>query len=285
MEDIQKLQKKILSWYKKNGRDLPWRKTKNPYRILVSEVMLQQTQVGRVFEKYREFLKQFPTVMSLAKAQTSDVITAWKGLGYNRRALFLQRTAQEVVEKYKGRFPRDLTTLKTLPGVGDYTARAILSFAYDGQVPMMDTNHRKFYQRVLFGRTPRTDKKLLGIASDILPKNRAYYWNQALMDLGQYVCTEKRPGCRLPWLAEVCKACAGVGRPKKVIKKKVVKFRNTDRYYRGRIVDALREKGVLAPAEIKKVCSDISFERMKKITQKLEDDGLIKRRKKRIVLP
>jgi len=285
MQDIEKLQKKILTWYSQNGRPLPWRKTRNPYRILVSEVMLQQTQVERVIPKYREFLKQFSTVKKLANAKASDVIKAWKGLGYNRRALFLQRTAKEVVQKCGGRFPKDLDTLKTLPGVGDYTARAILSFAYDQQVPMMDTNHRKFYQRVLFGRTPRTDKQLLRRACEILPKDRAYDWNQALMDLGGYVCTEKRPGCQLDWLQVHCKACAGVGRPVKKQKKKVVKFRDTDRYYRGRIIDALREKESLTSIQARKICADISADRFEKILTKLESDGLIKRIKKRIVLP
>ena len=148
----EQIRKKILTWYAIAKRDhFPWRKTRNPYKILVSEVMLQQTQVSRVIDKYREFLRVFPNAKKLSDAKASEVITAWAGLGYNRRALFLQKTAKAVREVHGGRFPKYLEMLKTLPGVGDYTARAVLSFAFEQPVPMMDTNHRRFYQRVLFG--------------------------------------------------------------------------------------------------------------------------------------
>ena len=155
----KKIQQRVLHWYKQNKRNLPWRQTHDPYHILVAEIMLQQTQVQRVIEKYQSFLKRFPTVQKLARAKASSVITEWKGLGYNRRALFLQRSAQSVVKDHGGRFPRTISELVSLPGIGDYTARAVLSFAFKKPVPMMDTNHRKFYSR-LFPKA-KNDKELI----------------------------------------------------------------------------------------------------------------------------
>ena len=197
---------RLLGWYVEHQRDLPWRRTEDPYNILVSEVMLQQTQVSRVLEKYREFLHAFPTVQALAKAKTSAVIKTWKGLGYNRRALFLQRTAQAVVNEHGGTFPQTLEALVKLPGVGDYTARAILSFALDKQVPMMDTNHRRFYSRVLHGIKKVKDKDLLVDALVLLPKKKAYDWNQALMDFGSSICLTRKPRCEVCPLQKYCKA-------------------------------------------------------------------------------
>ncbi|NBU65707.1 MAG: A/G-specific adenine glycosylase, partial [Chloroflexia bacterium] len=129
----------LIAWFGANGRDLPWRHTRDPYRVLVAELMLQQTQVERVIPKYHAFLAQFPDVATLASAPTSAVITAWQGLGYNRRALYLQRTAQAVVSQYAGIFPRDVATLKQLPGIGDYTSGAIACFAYEQDVAFLDT--------------------------------------------------------------------------------------------------------------------------------------------------
>jgi len=286
LEDRRNMVRSVLRWYRKNGRDLPWRRTRDPYKILVSEIMLQQTQVHRVMQKYTEFLKAFPTVEKLAAAKPADVIRIWKGLGYNRRALYLQSAAQMVVDRHAGTFPSELQTLKQLPGVGEYTARALLSFAFGESVVMMDTNHRRFYQRVLFGRTPRSDEKLLRMAEQTFPKRSAYHWNQALMDLGQFVCTERSPVCKLPFLEKYCRACAGVGRPpKKIPRKNTVRFRDSDRYYRGRIVDALREEGKIIDSTLERLCGDISVVRKEKIIDKLEKDGLIKRLKASIVLP
>ncbi|MEK7083678.1 MAG: hypothetical protein AAB932_00390 [Patescibacteria group bacterium] len=172
----QRLCTSILHWYPRHWRDLPWRHTRDPYRILVSEIMLQQTQVDRVIPKYKEFLKRFPTLKHLAKAPVSEVIKAWKGLGYNRRALFLHQTAREIVLAYGGKFPRDLMLLKQLPGIGDYTARAILSFAFDEPMPVLDTNHRKFYQRTFFRGNVKKDAILLKKAIEII------HWLRPLPD-------------------------------------------------------------------------------------------------------
>lgn len=248
--------------------------------------MLQQTQVERVKEKYREFLMAFPTVKKLAVAPTSEVIRVWKGLGYNRRALFLQKTAQAVVEKYNGKFPEDLVLLKELPGVGDYTARAILSFAFDKPVAMMDTNHRRFYQRVFFGLDTKKDAFLLEEAEIILPTKKAYDWNQALMDFGSMICTTQRPACEVCPLKKECAAYPGIlSAVTEKKKKKTIPFRETDRFFRGRIIDLLREQERVSVGILAQTFGELPAERLERILLQLERDGLILRQKRDIVLP
>ncbi len=289
----------ILAWYKKNGRhELPWRQTTNPYHILVSEIMLQQTQVTRVITKYQEFLAAFPTLETLATAKTSAVITAWKGLGYNRRALFLQKTAKAVVEDHAGIFPQDLETLKTLPGVGDYTARAVLSFAFDVKTPMMDTNHRRVYRRTLLGRKEISDKELLPHAEKLVKviKQRAwkghsvvYHWNQALMDLGSHFCTTRNPKCEECPAKAWCKAYPDILTKGDILKpnqkKKSIRFEDTDRYVRGRMIDLLRDKGRVSFPTLRKKFAQVEVKRYRNILEKLEKDGLIKREGNGMVLP
>lgn len=298
--DIKHIQSTLLSWYEEKGRRLPWRQTRVAYRILVSEIMLQQTQVDRVIEYYKRFLKMFPTVKALAEAKTSDVITAWAGLGYNRRALFLQRTAQAVRERHAGRFPQDLDALKALPGVGDYTARAILSFAFGKPVPMMDTNHRRFYGRLFFGKEIPKDKDLLVFAEALFAdlnmddgSTRSYDWNQALMDFGSAICLSKEPQCGICPLQQYCQTYPLVQSGewqkmqavKKKNKKKVIPFKDTDRYIRGRIVDLLRQKEHISLNAAQKAFADVEKTRFDKIIAKLNDDGLIKIEKNRMMLP
>lgn len=286
----QLITKALFSWYNTNQRaHLPWRQTRNPYYILVSEVMLQQTQVERVIIKYHEFLTAFPTTKALASAKTSDIIKTWKGLGYNRRALFLQKTAIAVETDFGGVFPQDIATLKTLPGVGDYTARAILSFAFEQLVPMMDTNHRRFYQRVFFGLEAHKDKELLAYAETILPKRKAYDWNQALMDFGSLVCTTRNPKCEDCPLIQYCAAYPEIlsvdFSQKKVKKKKTIPFKETDRFIRGRVIDYLREHDRGEYLTIRELFDHVTDERFARVAQKLEKDGLIKRQKDVMLLP
>lgn len=281
---------KILTWYKKHKRTLPWRKTRNPYNILVSEVMLQQTQVDRVVPKYKEFLKQFSSIRALAVAKPSDVIKAWAGLGYNRRALYLQKTAQAVVSLYKGKFPRDLELLKELPGVGDYTARAILSFAFDQPVAVLDTNHRKFYQRTFFGENLQRDKMLLKKAEEIIPRinlqssifnnqfSVVYHWNQALMD---FMSAVARHAPEVTWYEEAFPVAPKKTKPKNL----QVKFELTDRYARGKIIDGLRERHRIRPSTLRSRFPHIGKERLERIVLGLEKDGLIRREKGYILLP
>lgn len=148
---VEEFQKTILDWFDERGRhDLPWRKTTNPYRILVSEVMLQQTQVDRVKEKYREFLKHFATPKKLAAASPAEVLAVWKGLGYNRRALYLKRAAEMIVTGYRGRFPREVSEIEKLPGVGHYTARAVAVFAFNQPHVFIETNIRRVFIHFFF---------------------------------------------------------------------------------------------------------------------------------------
>ena len=184
------LQSALLAWFAENGRDLPWRRTRDPYAILVSEVMLQQTQVARVLERYPRWLERWPTAAALAAAPAADVLRAWSGLGYNRRALNLQNAARRVVEL--GEFPRAIDELERLPGIGPYTARAIACFAFDAQVTALDTNVRRVLERSL------------GTTDAAPPPGRAWDWNQALFDLGAQVCLARVPRCETCPLAASC---------------------------------------------------------------------------------
>jgi A/G-specific adenine glycosylase len=187
---MQWMQDALLDWFSGAARDLPWRRTRDPYAILVSEVMLQQTQVARVLERYPPWLERWPTPAALAAAPAADVLRAWSGLGYNRRALNLQNAARRVVEL--GEFPREIAELERLPGIGPYTARAIACFAFDAQVTALDTNVRRVLERSL------------GTTDVPPPPGRAWDWNQALFDLGAQVCLARVPRCDRCPLAVSC---------------------------------------------------------------------------------
>jgi A/G-specific adenine glycosylase len=180
----------LLAWFAEHGRDLPWRRTRDPYAILVSEIMLQQTQVARVLERYPAWLERWPTPAALAAAPAADVLRAWSGLGYNRRALNLQNAARRVVEL--GEFPREIAELERLPGIGPYTARAIACFAFGAQVTALDTNVRRVLERAL------------GTTDVVPPPGLAWEWNQALFDLGAQVCLARIPRCDRCPLAGAC---------------------------------------------------------------------------------
>lgn len=211
---INEFQKMIFSWWKKNKRDLPWRHTHDPYKILVSEIMLQQTQVSRVLPKYMEFLHAYPTVTTLANASIADVLRVWKGMGYNRRALYLKKTAQI------GEFPKSEKELVKLPGVGIYTARALLVFAYNQNIAAVDTNIRKIITHFFFKDKPQNEKVIQSVADRLVPEGRSWEWHQALMDYGALALPptmnhERRTN---------------------------IPFKQSNRFYRGRIIDLLREK-------------------------------------------
>jgi A/G-specific adenine glycosylase len=188
--DAHAMQEALLEWFRGSARDLPWRRTRDPYAILVSEVMLQQTQVARVLERYGPWLERWPTPGALAAAPAADVLRAWSGLGYNRRALSLQNAARRVVEL--GEFPSDIEGLERLPGIGPYTARAIACFAFGAQVTALDTNVRRVLERSL------------GTTDVAPPAGRAWDWNQALFDLGAQVCLARVPRCERCPLAPAC---------------------------------------------------------------------------------
>ncbi|HTY11838.1 MAG TPA: A/G-specific adenine glycosylase [Bacteroidota bacterium] len=243
------LHPKILSWYKKNRRGLPWRTTRDPYRILLSEIMAQQTQVSRVALFYSSWLKKFPTISHLAKASKADVLRQWSGLGYNSRALRLHALAKQLAATSKGRLPRTVEELCDLPGVGRYTAHAVACFAFGASVPVVDVNIRRIFSRVFWKVRSSTDIKpedtVWSIAQAYLPKKDVAEWNQALMDLGALVCTARNPRCGTCPVTTACKSSHARAFTKKTpsVKKPEPSFKGIPRrIYRGRILKALHEE-------------------------------------------
>lgn len=299
-DQIARIQQHLIAWFEANGRDLPWRRTRDPYRVLVSEIMLQQTQVDRVKPKYAAFLEQFPSLEALAAASPGDVIRAWAGLGYNRRALNLQRTAQAVLNEHSGRFPDTPEALRNLPGIGPYTAGAVACFAFERDVAFMDTNIRRVIRRLFVGpddAVESSDRELIQLAEAAVPKGRGWIWNQAIMELGALICTAARPRCQICPLRSECRAYAawraadeGVfsytpapkPRAARAVAESKTPFTSTSRYFRGRAVDTLRqlEPGSwLALADLgPRVKSDwtaADHEWLLKLLRGLAADGLI----------
>ena len=198
-------QRRLLAWYRRHRRNLPWRRTRNPYHILVSEVMLQQTQVDRVVPKYREWLRKYPSLESLAQASLREVRETWYPLGYNIRPVRLRAIARAALRHHQGRIPDTREELLALRGIGPYTAGAVLSFAYRKDAPILDTNVRRVLRRVFLGphATP-SDRSLWALSGTLLPPGEAYDFNQALMDFGATMCTARRPRCPACPLAERC---------------------------------------------------------------------------------
>ena len=210
---------RLRVWYRANARDLPWRRTRDPYRILVSELMLQQTQVARVVPRYHEFLATYPTLAEVARSSPRRVRESWEGLGYYARARNLHRLAREVTSN--GRepnttLPSDPAALRALPGIGPYTAGAVASFAYERRAALVDTNVARVLRRVfaptIKPKTARGAKMLWRIAEQLLPRTGRTSWthNQALMELGALVCTARRPGCERCPVRVVCRSATGI---------------------------------------------------------------------------
>jgi len=262
----------ILAWYAAVRRDLPWRRTSDPYRILVSEVMLQQTQVARVVPYYEAWLERFPSETVLAGVSPADVLRLWSGLGYNRRALGLQAACAAVA---RDGWPRTVEGLRALPGVGPYTAAAVASFAFGVQAAAVDTNVRRVIERL--DRRRRRAPALARRAEAILPAGRAADWNQALMELGATVCTARAPAC------EACPAasCRTRGRPDVAPAARRagerIRFEETDRYLRGRVVAALVAGQGLPDG--------VAPERLERALAGLARDGLVVRDGDMVRLP
>lgn len=204
------LNRKLLAWYRHNQRSLPWRKTDDPYRIWISEIMLQQTQVDTVIPYYHRFLYNFPTVTALARARLQDVLKVWENLGYYSRARNLHTAAKVIVEKFGGKIPDNREAIKTLPGIGEYTAGAILSIAYKQALPAVDGNARRILCRVFAICKPMDDareqKQLQQLAASLIPVNHPGDFNQALMDLGATICRTKNPDCSRCPISKLCRA-------------------------------------------------------------------------------
>src|SRR5579859_6756367 len=302
----------LLNWYELEQRDLPWRSTSDPYAILVSDLMLQQTQVDRVLPKYQQFLSTFPTLAELAAAPTAEVIAVWVPLGYNTRAVRLQSIARQVIADYAGRIPDTIEELLKLKGVGRYTAGAIACFAYHKQVATVDTNIRRVLHRIFLGLEhpePRAnDAQMLLLAERVLPAGEAYNWNQALMDLGATICTSNNPQCVRCPLQHTCQAYNEMSQHslfpsgtvlrqfRKVAEKKAgyqnQPFTSSNRYFRGRIVDVLR--AIPSPqrlalqtlgSQIKADFADNDLPWLQKIIQGLVRDGLVDSTEEGVRLP
>ncbi len=257
----------ILTWWKSHRRDLPWRHTHDPYKIALSEIMLQQTQVSRVLQKYHDFLNKFPTVTILAQASVADVLREWKGMGYNRRALYLREMAKEIVDRYGGKFPEDEKLLTKLSGLGTYTARAILVFAYRKNTSCVDTNIRKIIMHFFFNDKPQSPKIIQDLADRLVPQGQSWEWHQALMDYGALELRKLMP--------------------KRANRKRAIPFHSTNRFYRGRIIDLLRVKSYTVDALTEKIHArfDKSREEVKIIIDDLIKDGLVTRKQALLQLP
>ena len=245
-------QEKLLAWYAHRGRaHLPWRADPSPYRVVVSEFMLQQTQVERVIPAFERFIARFRSFAELAGASRADVVRAWKGLGYNSRAVRLHELARAVRDLHTGLLPSDEAALRALPGVGPYTARAIRAFTFNADTIAIDTNVRRIVHRTQFGfeHPPRaSDRELDAIATALVPPKRAFEFNSALMDLGATVCLARAPKCLICPLRKHCAAAPldaatlrAVAQTKRTTSpSKSVPFERTNRFLRGRVVDRLR---------------------------------------------
>ena len=200
----------LLRWYDRHGRDLPWRTTDDPYHILVSEMMLQQTQVDRVLPKYHEWLGKYPSLEALASADEGDVSATWRPLGYNVRPKRLHSIAREAVTSYGGRLPDDRETLLSFKGIGEYTAGAILSFAFRQRAAILDTNVARVLYRVFVGKGDAKGhamtKQLWAISAALVPTKRTFDFNQALMDFGAMTCTARKPKCLVCPMAKFCRS-------------------------------------------------------------------------------
>lgn len=261
--------KHVLAHYEQHGRhDLPWRKTTDAYRILVSEVMLQQTQVERVIPFYKAFLADFPTVRALADAPLASVLVRWQGLGYNRRAKMLHEAAKKVVQECKGRMPKSVTELESLPGVGHYTARAVAAFSGNEDVVFVETNLRTAVIYHFFkDQDGITDTEVLAVLEKALPKGDARRWYSALMDYGAYL---KRSGVRI--------------NAKSASYAKQATFRGSGREARGGILKALA-KGPQTEAYLLGILGSDRTEQLTEMLNKLVREGLVQKKRTLYQLP
>lgn len=265
----------LLAWGESHRRDLPWRRTRDPWDVLVSEVMLQQTQIARVIPRYQAFLEEFPTASECAAAPVGSVIRAWDGLGYNRRAVQLHRCAQQLVALHEGSLPHDLPALLRLPGVGPYTARAVLAFAYEDDVGVVDTNVGRVLAR-WSGRSLGAAEAQAAADAIVLPGS-GWSWNQALFDFAAGVCTRRSPRCdqcpmrpSCQWQGQGDDPAEGSAR----VSGGQSRFEGSDRQGRGRLVAALR-RGPLSRSEVAAAAGwpDDPI-RATRVLAGLEDDGI-----------
>ena len=265
---IKKFQKIVWDYYERHGRNFPWRQTKNPYRILVSEIMLQQTQTSRVVEKYSVFIKKFPTVESLHNAGTSDVLRVWQGLGYNRRALSLKKSAAKAVVEYQGKIPKNAPALVSFPGVGPGTAGAILAFAYNIPAAFIETNIRRvFIYHFFSGLEKVRDNDIFPLIEKTLDRESPREWYWALMDYGAMLAKLKQnPNTRSTTYS------------------KQPRFRGSNREARGKIIKLLASKPTGIPKTALARSVSIPPVTVTRVLSELAREGFIALKGRRVVL-
>lgn len=272
----------VVQWGLPRLRDLPWRRVRDPWWVLVSEVMLQQTQASRVLPKWSAFIDRFPTPLKCAEAPLGDVLRLWHGLGYPRRARNLHLAAQCIAER--GAFPNTLESLQELPGVGAYTARAVLAFAFEIDAAVVDTNIARVYARY-FG-TRMTQREVQAVADASLPPGEPWAWNQCLMDLGAQLCRAGAPACSECPLRRWC-VWRGNGDDPSVgsagVSKTQGRFEGSDRQLRGRLMKALGDGAV--PVQRVAIVMGCDGARAERLVRALCDDGLCVLRDGRLQLP
>ncbi|NHJ05060.1 MAG: Fe-S cluster assembly protein HesB [Candidatus Heimdallarchaeota archaeon] len=260
--EINSFQEKIFDWWKKNKRNLPWRNTTDPYYIMISEIMLQQTQVTRTIEKYLLFIEKYPKIVDLANAPTADVLKMWSGLGYNRRAIWLQEAAKQLLELEE--FPKKSEELIKLKGIGPYTSKSILIFAFNSDIATVDTNIRRILIAEGFADETTSEKELFSIAEKLLPKSKSRDWHNALMDYGALYLTAVNTGIK-PTSTQT-------------------RFKHSNRFHRGKIVKHLTQYREASFLELIEICG-LNHSEGKEIISSLIKDGLIKEIKKKYTLP
>ena len=307
-DDYRAVHTAVHRWYRSHGRDLPWRRPPfagDPYAVLVSEVMLQQTQVDRVAPKFVAFMAAFPTLDALAGTEAGDVIRMWAGMGYNGRAARLHRLARVVRDAYAGELPRTAQELRRLPGIGPYTAAAVVCFAYGQAEPVLDTNVYRVLSRLVHGVEAPSRKAIEPLARELLPADghplSASAWHQAVMDIGATICTAAKPRCMLCPLRPHCAAAPllqdgaarGLAEASVPYTPKQGAFASSSRYYRGRIVDILRplppgvgmSLGELGPAVDASFDGERDLGWLEGLLEGLARDGLVSVQSGRAALP
>jgi len=280
----------LLDWSGRERRDLPWRRTRDPWAVLVSELMLQQTQVARVIPRYEAFLTEVPTATTCAAAPVGRVVELWAGLGYNRRAVNLHRAAVRITEEHGGVVPDRLDALLDLPGIGPYTARAVLAFAFEQDHGVLDTNAARVLARAVAGR-PLAPREAQALADGSVPVGRGWDWNQAVLDLGATICVKRAPRCEACPVHQHCAwSVRGRPEPDPVVgtagaSTPQSRFAGSDRQGRGRLVAALR-LGPVADADLAATAGwPDDRARARRIAAGLVTDGLAIRGGGQLTLP
>lgn len=286
---VEAVRSTLISWYEVNGRALPWRRTRDPWSILVSEVMLQQIQVKRAIPFYEAFLARFPTALALAEAPLSEAIKVWGDLGRYRRVVSLHKTARILVKEFDGEIPSDRKVLVGLPGIGSYTAGAVACFAFEEDAAFLDSNVRRVLHRLFFGaEVPEqfaTERELQRLAETMVPRGRGWKWGQSSIEFGATQCTTRKPLCEVCPLSALCAAqpmirglLASLPRGEKA----TYRYEGSNRYYRGRVLAALRE----APEEgvplrelgegLREGFAEQDLPWLRHVVESLEKDGLVR---------